>query len=132
MNTIEKIANVLKVKEITLTKAERLMGVSQGVLVKAVQRGGSLHEATQEKFIRTFEVNRDWWETGKGEMLNEKGTEVPETLNKVEEEAMKYVSPLVETQLKLIKSQEELIDLLRAEVKGLREQLRVLSEKPGA
>jgi len=122
----------LKVKEITLTKAERLMGVSQGVLVKAVQRGGSLHEATQEKFIRTFEVNRDWWETGKGEMLNEKGTEVPETLNKVEEEAMKYVSPLVETQLKLIKSQEELIDLLRAEVKGLREQLRVLSEKPGA
>jgi len=108
------------------------MGVSQGVLVKAVQRGGSLHEATQEKFIRTFEVNRDWWETGKGEMLNEKGTEVPETLNKVEEEAMKYVSPLVETQLKLIKSQEELIDLLRAEVKGLREQLRVLSEKPGA
>jgi hypothetical protein len=132
LNTIEKIANVLKVKEITLTKAERLMGVSQGVLVKAVQRGGSLHEATQEKFIRTFEVNRDWWETGKGEMLNEKGTEVPETLNKVEEEAMKYVSPLVETQLKLIKSQEELIDLLRAEVKGLREQLRVLSEKPGA
>jgi len=132
LNTIEKIANVLKVKEITLTKAERLMGVSQGVLVKAVQRGGSLHEATQEKFIRTFEVNRDWWETGKGEMLNEKGTEVPETLNKVEEEAKKYVSPLVETQLKLIKSQEELIDLLRAEVKGLREQLRVLSEKPGA
>lgn len=80
----EKIAKVLEIKGINPTRAERLIGVSQGTLSKALDRKGSVHDSTQEKFTKYFHVKPEWWETGKGEIFEEKHTSVSEPEFRIE------------------------------------------------
>lgn len=60
-------------------KAEQKAGMAGTVLSKAAQRDGELSEYNKEKFLRTFHVNRDWLEAGKGEIYSKKPTPVTES-----------------------------------------------------
>lgn len=121
MTTIEKIRKVLIAKGIintkgkhkgkpNLSKAEQDIGVSPGTLSKAFKRvDGDVHGSTQEKFIVKFHVKREWWETEKGEMFDEKPTSMP----KGEDISMdRYVNDL-----------RDLVDALKDKIKVLERDL---------
>jgi hypothetical protein len=61
---------------INYSKAERITGISTSTLSKLAQREGELGEFNKEKFLRTFGVNRDWLDTGKGDIYGENPTQV--------------------------------------------------------
>lgn len=118
MSTIDKIKEVLRVKQLNPTRAERAMGVSQGTLAKAFQRGGGIHESTAEKFIVTFHVARLWWDTGKGEMFEQNPTSVTKV-----EEPLKPYPELMELMQKLHESDEREIKRLTRDVERLTKEL---------
>jgi hypothetical protein len=66
----EKIQAVLKIKGLNISRAERLMNVSTGTLSKTVERDSGWHQSSEDKFLRTFNVNKTWWNTGKGNILH--------------------------------------------------------------
>jgi len=74
MSDAEKIAKVLEIKGISLYDANRKLGLGQGTLHKIIQRKSGIHESTKEKFIRHFHVKHEWWETGNGDIFEEKLT----------------------------------------------------------
>lgn len=70
MTLAEKIEMVLKIKGLTIARAERLMGVSVATLTKTIKRNSGWHPSTEEKFIKLFNVNPNWWQTGVGDVLD--------------------------------------------------------------
>lgn len=55
-------------------KAERLCGIKGTVLSKTVKRKGTLGDANKEKFLRTFHVKPEWFDTGSGDIYNKNPT----------------------------------------------------------
>lgn len=68
----QKIMQVLESKGVSPNQAEIDIGVKAGVIGKLLTRRngyGRMHRDNTDKFIRTFNVNRKWWDTGQGEMF---------------------------------------------------------------
>ena len=68
----DKIMQVLEAKDISRDTAERLSGMGGGTIGKLLKRRngeGELGGPNTENFLRTFNVNREWWKTGEGEMF---------------------------------------------------------------
>lgn len=76
MTVAEKISKVLAVSGLNASQANSKIGLGNGTLQKIIDRKGGWHESTQEKFLRHFNVNPEWWTKGKGEILLEKLTSV--------------------------------------------------------
>jgi hypothetical protein len=77
----DKIMKVLEAKRISVNQAEIDIGVKPGVIGKLPKRRhgfGRMHRANTEKFIKTFNVNRKWWENGEGEMFLDETPELSE------------------------------------------------------
>lgn len=74
-----KIMQVLEAKGISVSKAEAMAGLGVSTISKLKQRKGGhggLHEDNLRKFLRTFHVKTEWWETEEGEMFTP-GTDRP-------------------------------------------------------
>lgn len=75
----EKIMQVIDNKGIKISKAERMAGLGVGTLSKLPERkdgAGKLNPDNTQKFLRTFNVRQQWWETCQGEIFfNEKQEE---------------------------------------------------------
>lgn len=70
----QKILQVIEAKGIKIQEAEVMCGLGVTTLQKLKTRNegkGKLHPDNLEKFLRTFHVERDWWETGEGEMFGD-------------------------------------------------------------
>lgn len=128
MTTIEKIRKVLIDKGIVntngkhkgkpnLSKAEQEIGVSPGTLSKAFKRkDGDLHPSNQEKFIVKFHVRREWWETGLGDIFEEKAQKVtPVTKQQQVEEQPNWVG-IVNSLQRLIDDQDARLEKLTREL----------------
>lgn len=123
MKDIEKIYKVLEIKGIKPTKAERLLGLSQGTLTKSWERKGNIHDTTREKFLEHFLVNRTWWDTGEGDIFDKKGTSVKEY--SMTEEVATLVSHFNDT----LEGYRQDIERLKQEKRELEEKLN--RTKPG-
>jgi hypothetical protein len=72
MSDYAKIMQVLDAKRLSVSRAEAMAGLGVSTISKMKQRkggDGSLHDDNLEKFLRTFHVNRVWWEKQEGEMF---------------------------------------------------------------
>lgn len=65
----EKISQVLEAKRVAPSKAEQMCGFGVGTISKLIDRDGKFHSSNEEKFLRTFSVNEEWWRDSHGEMF---------------------------------------------------------------
>lgn len=77
---------VKKNGEVNFSAAERQCGMKGTVLQKAVKRNGGLYDDNLDKFLRTFQVKREWLLKGIGDIYNENPTPAINTGNKMEHE----------------------------------------------
>lgn len=94
MNFKEKISIVLKLNKLGIATIEDLSekaGFHPDTIRKAIERGSKLNKKNTRIFQDKYEINRDWWETGKGEPINKKST--PE-VSVLDEEKQMLVSEL--------------------------------------
>jgi len=73
LSEFDKISQVIESKQISIAKAERMSGLGSGTISKLKDRSsgtGSLQPDNLQKFLRTFHVNQEWWETGIGDMYD--------------------------------------------------------------
>lgn len=112
MNLSEKITKVLEAKKLTTHAAERAMNASIGTLAKTIKRDAGWHPATEEKFIRTFNVSSVWWETGTGPMF-----EKPDDSKLSEKEGV------------ALRTAYKLIDRLEDDIRKLNEELAHYKKK---
>lgn len=91
---------VVEAKGIKIPEAEVMCGLGVTTLQKLKTRNegkGKLHKDNLEKFLRTFQVSRDWWDTGEGEMLVHSSAEnTPPTLLQILLESVRGVNKLVD------------------------------------
>lgn len=114
---------VIETKGVNQTKAEQMIGLSVGTIGKLQTRKegfGQLHDDNVGKFLRTFNVNPDWWKNGEGEMF----------LEKVAEPAIKYET--VDELRKTIAAHEKTISAMEKTIllmeKSEQSQDRLLNE----
>lgn len=72
LSDYQKIMQVIEAHGIKQTDAEIKMGVSPGLFNKMKNRKdgeGQMHPDNQEKFLRTFNVNPEWWKNEEGDMF---------------------------------------------------------------
>lgn len=90
----ERIVKILKDKglikkngQVNYSEAERKCGMKGTVLQKAVKRNGGLYDDNLDKFLRTFQVRRDWLLKGTGDIYDKNGTyvEIPTPMDKKED-----------------------------------------------
>lgn len=80
----EKYRKVLEVKKLTEYKAELQLGFGRNTLVNAIKADRELTPRFQKDFMEIFHVKQEWWETGKGEIFDEKHTSVSEPELRIE------------------------------------------------
>lgn len=107
LNLSAKIQKVLEAKGLNTSKAERIMGVATGTLTKTIERNSGWHSSTEDKFLRTFGVNLEWWETGVGDVIDKT------TQTSVESDKEEIA----------LQTAYKLIDKLEVEIKMLREEI---------
>jgi hypothetical protein len=74
MNPGEKYSKVLILRKKKVYKAEDECGFGRNTLTKAIKEDRELSEEYHKKFMTQYAVNPVWWDTGKGDVLIEKGT----------------------------------------------------------
>lgn len=82
MNFKEKIDKLLSVsgkKFNSLYDLEVKSGVGMGTIRKAYEENREPSKRIIWKFLESLSINTDWWETGKGDIYLEKGTQMPKT-----------------------------------------------------
>lgn len=75
----EKIDNLLRIsgkKFNSVYDLEQKSGVGMGTLRKAYEANREPSKRTIWKFLENLGINSQWWETGEGEIYEEKGTYV--------------------------------------------------------
>lgn len=74
---------IIDAKGIKIQEAEVKSGLGATTLQKLKTRNegkGKLHKDNLEKFLRTFHVERSWWDTGEGDMFEKSSTSNSEPL----------------------------------------------------
>lgn len=108
LNLSDKIQKVLKAKGLNTSKAERIMGVATGTLTKTMERNSWWHSSTEDKFLRSFDVNREWWNSGVGEILDKTGSSQPSDESEKEKIALQTAYKLIdrlESENKILKDE---------------------------
>lgn len=75
----EKIDNILRIskkKFSSITELEAAAGLGMNTLRKAYNDNREPSRKVLVKLLETIGINEDWWDTGKGEIFNEKHTYV--------------------------------------------------------
>lgn len=99
----DRFDKYMKFKELNDNKVTVETGISNGLIGKARKRGG-LSQENISKILHTYEdLNANWWFRGNGEMLIKIETETKKSVNWE----------------KIVKSQQELLDLKDKEIKKL-------------
>lgn len=71
MNSGEKYAKVLALREKKTYAAEDELGFGRNTITNAIKEGRKLSDKYHNKFINHFGVNPRWWDTGQGPELLE-------------------------------------------------------------
>ena len=79
MTIAEKYRKVLEIKKLSINKSELILGFGRNTLTNAIRDNRLLTPRYHRDFIEKFHVSENWWETGKGEVFNEKHTQVEES-----------------------------------------------------
>ena len=70
MNTTERIRQLSENEEISISKIEKIIGASRGVLNKSIKNGTDIQSKWISKIVENFpQYNSLWLLTGKGTML---------------------------------------------------------------
>jgi len=72
MTIAEKYSKVLEISKKKVYKAEDECGFGRNTIANALKDNRLLSEEYHNKFITKFNVNPEWWETGKGEVILKK------------------------------------------------------------
>lgn len=83
MTPAEKYRKVLEIRKKKTYKAEDECGFGRNTLANAIKENREMSEEYHNKFMTHYEVNPDWWNSGKGEILIKNGTyvEIPKHNN---------------------------------------------------
>lgn len=84
MTTSEKYRKVLELKKLKISKAEQILDFGRNTLDIPIKENRLLSQRLHNEFMTKFHVNPTWWETGKGEVFEENGTDVQGKHLKVE------------------------------------------------
>jgi hypothetical protein len=66
-------------------------GLSNGALQAAYKNNRELSPDKLAKFLAFWKVNKEWWDSGKGEVINKKSTQVEKFSEEVSMEAYKHI-----------------------------------------
>lgn len=80
MNFKEKISIILKLNKLGIATIEDLSekaGFHRDTIRKAIERGSELNPGNTRIFQDKYEINRDWWDTGKGDVFSNKVASEP-------------------------------------------------------
>lgn len=83
MTFIEKIDKILTIKGIALWRLAELSQLNS-TLEKAYAQNRNMRATTTAKFLQNLRINREWWETGKGEVFLEDVPEKPQKLRDID------------------------------------------------
>jgi len=118
-NILERIIQISNNENITISKIERIIGASKGVLHKAIQNKTDISSKWIVLIAENFtQYNPDWLLTGKGEMLRENTNASPSATQ------LEIMADKINNQNKLISAMEEIAQLKKelSELKGIDNQ----------
>lgn len=90
------------------------------VTVWNIENGAGTSPKTDKAIVKAFNLNRDWWDNGKGEMLSDKLIQDEDSINPWKEEAYKSLKDEVAYLREMLKMAmgnpnfQEATDFLRA------------------
>lgn len=89
MTIAEKYLKVLEISKIKIYKAEDILDFGRNTIKNAIDEDRELSEDYHNDFMTHFNVNPDWWKSGKEPVLLKNGTPVQKTSdNKVNDAAL--------------------------------------------
>ena len=97
---------------LSVAQFEKEIGVGASTINKAIDRNSKLGFGTVHKILDRYKnVNKEWLETGKGDMLLSDSSVLSEDPNEYRSVSNTYVAQLIQAKNELIESKNQVIDL---------------------
>lgn len=119
MNFIEKIDKLLSIsknKISSIQELERVTGLGMNTIRKAYTENREMSKRSTWKLLEEMGINQEWWDTGKGEIFIEKGTDELNPDDKKQMAVYQEFSKERELYERIIKGLEERVAFLEAQL----------------